>query len=120
MVMRDCLYTFIIIILCTSVNINSRIPASSTRNDTLFCTSHENIGESWKTQKDRTFQMHGLNFLFFIHRKICRIIGNVAAVVVVPDRGTDCLLCQHRAVQLLFRQPVQSLCHGLIGESQCL
>ena len=62
MVMRDCLYTFIIIILCTSVNTNSRIPASSTRNDTLFCTPHENIGESWKMQKDRTFQMHGLNF----------------------------------------------------------
>ena len=35
--MRDCLYTFIIIILCTSVNINSRISVSSTRNDTLFC-----------------------------------------------------------------------------------
>lgn len=67
MVMRDCLYTFIIIILCTSVNINSRIPASSTRNDTLFCTPHENIGESWKTQKDRTFQMHGLSFSILPH-----------------------------------------------------
>ena len=62
MVMRDCLYTFIIIILCTSVNINSRISVSSTRNDTLFCTPHENIGESWKMQKDRTSEMHGLNF----------------------------------------------------------
>ena len=71
MVMRDCFYTFIIIILCTSVNINSRISASSTRNDTLFCTPHENIGESWKTQKDRTFQMHGLSFSMAIPHKDC-------------------------------------------------
>ena len=69
--MRDCLYTFIIIILCTSVNINSRILASSTRNDTLFCTPHENIGESWKMQKDRTSEMHGLNFSMAIPHKDC-------------------------------------------------
>lgn len=67
MVMRDCLYTFIIIILCTSVNINSRILASSTRNDTLFCTPHENIGEIWKTQKDRTSEMHGLSLPILPH-----------------------------------------------------
>ena len=56
MVMRDCLYTFIIIILCTSVNINSRIPASSTRNDTLFCTPTKILEKAGKRKKTAHFK----------------------------------------------------------------